>query len=185
MIEAKDITAIGKFQKTHALKGELNAIVDIDEKFLLEGNALIVEADGIFVPFYASGVRPKGSTSCLIKLDGIDSEDEARTFVNKTIYASKSQLAPFLDVDEEEIADGDVFVGYTIIDEESGNAIGEIVGIDDTTSNLLFIAATEDGEELYIPAAEEFICGIDDENETIGMRLPEGLLDLNVKRDKT
>jgi 16S rRNA processing protein rimM len=185
MIEAKDITTIGKFQKTHALKGELNAILDIDDEFLLEGNALIVDIDGIFVPFYATSVRPKGNTSFLIKLDGIDSENEARSFVNKTIYASKSQLAPFLDVDEEDIADGDEFIGYKIIDEESDKTLGEIVEIDDTTSNLLFIAATEDGEELYIPAAEEFIYGIDDENKTIRMRLPDGLLDLNVKQDKT
>lgn len=185
MIEAKDITSIGKFQKTHALKGELNAILDIDDEFLLEGNALIVDIDGFFVPFYAASVRPKGNTSFLIKLDGIDSENEARSFVNKTIYASKSQLAPFLDVDEEDIADGDEFIGYKIIDEESDKTVGEIIEIDDTTSNLLFIAATEDGEELYIPAAEEFIYGIDDENKTIRMRLPEGLLDLNVKQDKT
>lgn len=65
MIEEKDIKAIGKFQKTHALKGELNAILDIDSEYVSEGNAVVVDIDGIFVPFFASSVRPKGSTSYL------------------------------------------------------------------------------------------------------------------------
>lgn len=51
MIEEKDIKAIGKFQKTHALKGELNAILDIDSEYVSEGNAVVVDIDGIFVPF--------------------------------------------------------------------------------------------------------------------------------------
>ncbi|MDE5880269.1 MAG: ribosome maturation factor RimM [Muribaculaceae bacterium] len=179
MIEQKNITAIGKFQKTHALKGELNAILDIDSSFLSEGNAVIVELDGIFVPFYASGIRPKGNTSYLVKLDGIDSEDEARRFVNKIIYALKSELAPFLEVEEEDIADEDELIGYEIIDYDSNKVIGEIEDIDSSTSNLLFIVVSPTGDTIYIPAAEEFIMDINDENKKICMRLPEGLIDLN------
>ncbi|MDE6768470.1 MAG: PRC-barrel domain-containing protein, partial [Muribaculaceae bacterium] len=167
MIEQKNITAIGKFQKTHALKGELNAILDIDSSFLSEGNAVIVELDGIFVPFYASGIRPKGNTSYLVKLDGIDSEDEARRFVNKIIYALKSELAPFLEVEEEDIADEDELIGYEIIDYDSNKVIGEIEDIDSSTSNLLFIVVSPVGDTIYIPAAEEFIMDINDENKKI------------------
>lgn len=179
MIEQKNITAIGKFQKTHALKGELNAILDIDAAFLSEGNAVIVELDGIFVPFFASSIRPKGNTSYLVKLDGIDSEEEARRFVNKIIYALKSELAPFLEVEEEDIADEDELIGYEIIDHDTNNVIGEIEAIDSSTSNLLFIVASPSGDTIYIPAAEEFVVEIDDEGKKIYMRLPEGLIDLN------
>lgn len=179
MIEQKNITAIGKFQKTHALKGELNAILDVDSTFLSEGNAIIVELDGIFVPFYASGIRPKGNTSYLVKLDGIDSEEEARRFVNKIIYALKSELAPFLEVEEEDIADEDDLIGYEIIDYDSNKVIGEIEDINSSTSNLLFIVVSPTGDTVYIPAAEEFIIEINDENKKIFMRLPEGLIELN------
>lgn len=179
MIEQKDITAIGKFQKTHALKGELNVILDVDSSFLSDGNAVIVELDGIFVPFYASGIRPKGNTSYLVKLNGIDSEEEARRFVNKIIYALKSELAPFLEVEEEDIADEDELIGYEIIDYDSNNVIGEIESIDSSTSNLLFIVASPSGATVYIPAAEEFVVEINDEEKKIYMRLPEGLIDLN------
>lgn len=179
MIAEKEITAIGKFQKTHALKGELNAILDIDGDFISEGNAVIVELDGIYVPFYASGIRPKGSTSYLIKLDGVDSEEEARLFVNKTIFAFKSELAPFLDMEEDELLDEGGLIGYEVIDNETDRAIGKVSDIDSSTSNILFIVTTPLGETVYIPAAEEFIAEINDELKTISMRLPEGLIDLN------
>ncbi len=179
MIEHSNISAIGKFQKTHALKGELNAILDIDPIFLEEGNAAIVEIDGILVPFYTASVRPKGSTSFLIRLDGIDTEGEAKNFVNKIIYALKSELASFLDVDESEITDDEDLIGYQIFDIESNEPIGRITGIDSSTSNLLFIVESADGEEIFVPAADEFIISIDDDKKLIEMNLPSGLIDLN------
>ncbi len=182
MIEEKNLTTVGKFQKTHALKGELNALIDIDPEYFEEGNAMIVDVDGIYVPFFTTGIRPKGATSFLVKLDGIDSEEEARSFVNKSILAEKASLAPFLDMEEDEIRGEDEFCGYSIIDVESGDTLGEVKRIDSSTSNYLFIVATPDGEEIYIPLAEDFIDSIDDEKRSIFMKLPQGLIELNVKK---
>lgn len=179
MIESKNIAAVGKFQKTHALKGELNAILDIDPEYFEEGNAAIVDIDGINVPFYINSIRPKGMSSFLVKLDGVDSEEDARQFVNKIIYAEKSGLAPFLDVDEEDIIDNDSMIGYSIIDAESGKTIGVVDALETSTQNLLFIVKTEDDEEIFIPAVEDFIEDINDETREIRMNLPEGILDLN------
>ena len=182
MIEDKNLTTVGKFQKTHALKGELNALLDIDPEFFNEGNAMIVDMDGIYVPFFTEGIRLKGSTSSLVKLDGIDSEEEARKFVNQPILVEKAALAPFLDMEEDEIRGEDELCGYSIIDDVSGNTLGEVERIDSSTSNLLFIVATPDGEDIYIPAVEEFISSIDDDKREIRMQLPIGLIDLNLKK---
>lgn len=179
MIEHSNISAIGKFQRTHALKGELNAILDVDPLFLEEGNAAVVEMDGILVPFYVSSIRQKGATSYLIRIDGIDSEDEAKKFVNKIIYALRSELASFLDLDESEIMEDEDLIGYHIFEVENNKEIGKIIGIDSSTSNLLFIVESSDGGEIFVPAAEEFILSIDDEKKKIEMNLPLGLLDLN------
>ena len=56
--------------------------------------------------------------------------------------------------------------------------IGEIVDINDLTENVLFIVEHE-GEEIMIPAADDLILGIDDENETILMDLPQGLVNFD------
>lgn len=179
MINQEDILAIGKFQKTHALKGELNALLDIDPEYVELGNAMIVETDGIYVPFFASSIRQKGNTSFLVKLEGIDSEAEAKEFVNKTIYGLRSDLAQFLDVDQDEILGEDSFDGFEVIDAVSGESIGRISRIDSATENLLFVVETDDEKEIFIPAVEDFIDHVDDDDKKIFMTLPDGLVDLN------
>lgn len=183
MIERFDIQEIGKFLKTHALKGELNAVLDIDADFISPDVPLIMDIDGIFVPFYPQSVRPKGHFASLVKLQGIDSEEQARQFVNKSIYARRSDVDEFMadeagDEDTGEGAYADDLIGYAV-KLDDGTDIGVIDDIDDSTDNLLFIVTSGQGDTLYIPAAEEFITAIDPQQHTIEMRLPDGLLDIN------
>lgn len=181
MIESKEITAVGKFQKTHALKGELNALLDIAPDYFFEGNAAIVEVDGIFVPFFLSGIRTKGKSSFLIQIDGINDEKEARLFVNKTIFVEKSRLAPFWDIDEEELSDDWNFIGYNIVDTDTYSVLGTVSAMDTSTQNILFIVDTPKDGDVYIPAVDDFIQEVDDEKKIIRMRLPKGLIELNKK----
>ncbi len=180
MIEEKQLTEIGKFQKTHALKGELNALLDIEPEFLTEGNAIIIDIDGIYVPFYCENIRNKGTFSYLVKLEGINSESEAKPFVNKIIYALKEAVAEFANNTDssDDVVFLDDLVGYDILDDVLG-LIGKIKEVDDTTDNVLFIVESPEGEKIYIPAVEELISSIDSDSRCVEMNLPEGLLDLN------
>lgn len=153
-------------------------ISDIDPQYFLEGGALIVENEGIFVPYFAESVRPKGSTSFLIKISGIDSEEAASELVNKEIYILKKDAEELLEDEFDELA---ALVGYKLIDADSKEEAGEITGIDDSTVNVLFIVETPEGEEIYVPANEELIKEIDDDASTVEMILPEGLLNINSK----
>lgn len=183
MITREELASIGKFHKTHALKGELNAVLEIDGSFLDSGHPLIIDVEGIFVPFYCESVRPKGQFSSLVKLDGVDSEEEARNFVNKEIFALKGDLSEFEEEDSDENEEGSYaedFVGFSIYDTESKNLIGEITGLDLSTANALFIVENE-GEKMFIPIAEEFINEIDEPARIIYMSLPDGLIDINKK----
>lgn len=173
MITKEEVIEIGKFQKTHALKGELNALLEVDEDYAADGHPLIVEMDGILVPFYAESVRPKGSQACLVKLRDVDSQEKAKVFVNKAIYALRAELVDYYDVPEDEIVAD--FVGFRIIDKNLGE-VGTVKDIDDSTANVLFIVQRPDGESVLIPVAEEFIQSIDTEAEIIHTILPDGLL---------
>ena len=180
MIKEDDIIIIGKFHKTHALKGELNMISDIDPDFFLEGNPVIVEYDGILVPYYIETLRPKGSTSYLVKLDGINSEEEAGKFVNKEIGVLKKEAEDWLG---EEIIESSDIIGFKIVDIDEKKDIGTIVDIEDTTQNHLFILKNHEGEEIFIPANEDLIKEINEEEKLIYMNIPEGLVDINKKND--
>ena len=178
MIDKEKLVEIGKFQKTHALKGELNAILDIPEEYVKDGNPLIIETDGIPVPYYAESIRGKGTTSFLIKLEGVDSVEDAAEFVNSAILVPRDELQDYV---------GDVMLeddleGFKVIDRFVGE-IGTLEFIDDTTENELMVVRTPDDEEIYIPLADEFIIDINEERREIHTSLPEGLVSLNKSED--
>ena len=175
MIRKDDILPVGKFQRTHALKGELNVLLDIAPEFFEEGYPLIVDMDGIMVPFYVESIRPKGTSSFLIKIEGVDSESEAKQFVNKAVGAERKELSEFIG---EEFRIADDMAGYKIVDEEHGE-IGVLDHIDDSTENALFVVNAPDGDEILIPVVDAFILSVDDDNETIHTSLPRELLDIN------
>ena len=181
MINKEEIATIGKFQKTHSLKGELNMICDIDSEYFEEGNPLIVEDDGILVPYFVESIRPKGSTSYLVKLDGINSEEEASDFVNKEIFILKKDAENWF---EDDIVTGDSLIGFKILDEDTKKEIGVLKYFDDSTSNHLFIVENDEGDTIYLPANEDLINEINEDGKFITMVLPGGIIDLNKKENK-
>lgn len=60
--------------------------------------------------------------------------------------------------------------------------LGEVIDVDTTTVNTLFVVEREE-EELLVPAQEEFIVGIDQKQKLITVELPEGLLNLEELED--
>ena len=81
----------------------------------------------------------------------IDSQEKAQELVNKEIFGLRSDLVEYFDdPDMEIVAD---FVGYKVVDSRLG-VIGSIEDVDDSTANVLFVVATDDGETVYIPVAE-------------------------------
>ena len=182
MIKEQDILQAGKFLKPHGLDGELNVLTEYNSEILENGYPLIVDLDGIYVPFYTSGVRTKGEFSSLVSIDGVDCVEEARKFVNKLFYMLKKDIAEYLDVDEDELIFDEDFIGYEVEDAKLGR-IGVVKDIDDSTENVLLIVDPNNGgEEIYIPFVDEFIHHIDEADEDgkgkIVMQLPEGLLNM-------
>ena len=182
MIDKNFLTVAGRFQKPHALGGELNAMLDVDMEFFDEHPWMIVNMEGIPTPFRVEGLRAKGTFATLVKLAGIDSVDDARAFVNKDILVTRSDLAEF---ESEEDADDGFYLsdlaGYTL-QLDSGKTVGRVADVDlSTESNPLLVVEQEDGGQVLVPAADEFFIDIDPEGQVVTMRLPEGLVDLNSK----
>lgn len=179
MIDKDNLIEIGKFQRTHALKGELNAILEIPEEYVKDGNPLVIETEGIRVPYYAETIRQKGSTSFLVKLEGVDTVEEAAELVNSPIYVLKDVLQEYVG----DVMSEDDLEGFRVIDIHSGE-IGELEFIDDSTENELMVVRTSDDEEIYIPLVDDFIINIDEGKREIHTSLPEDLIMLNRSGDR-
>ena len=174
MINKENLLAVGKFQKTHALKGELNMISDVPADYFVEGNPLIVDLEGINVPYFVESIRTKGTLSYLVKLDGVDNEKQASEFVNKEVFILRKDADEWLDT--EDMISEDYLSEFSVIDATTGNRVGKIVGVEDSTANILLIVENDEGEEIYLPGNEELIVEIDEKNKTLRLTIPDGLL---------
>ena len=69
------------------------------------------------------------------------------------------------------------FDGFRMEEVHHG-ALGEVTDVDTSTINTLFVVDYQ-GEELLVPAQEEFIIDIDQKHKVITVDLPEGLIALD------
>lgn len=172
MILKEEILPIGQITKPHGLKGEMTftaystILEDVDVPFV------ILEPDGLLVPFYIESIRMKTDTTGLIKLERVDSDEQARELIGQTIYLPNH----YLDEIEDDEFELEYFIGFEVFDATFGK-IGKIIAVDESTTNTLFVVEHGDNEVL-IPAAEEFIDDMNHEKRVISLNLPEGLLDL-------
>ena len=171
MIKKEEVYKIGLFNKPHGIHGELQFTFTDDIFDRVDCDYLICLLDGIFVPFFIEEYRFRSDSTALVKLEGIDTAERARMFTNVEVYFPVKHA--------EEAEDGELswnfFVGFRMEDVRHGE-LGEVVEVDTTTVNTLFVVEQEDGEELLIPAQEEFIVEINQEKKLITVELPEGVL---------
>ena len=178
MIKEEQLIEVGTIQKVHGLKGELavaitNAVFDDVKKCPY----LICQVDGIYVPFFIESYRWKGQSTLLLKLDDVNTIEQAENFCNLTLYFDRHCFTAKEAQDYDKKAEEDQgLIGYKIVDTTLGE-IGDITDINDMTANILFIVKHAD-EEIMIPAAEDLILEIDDEQKIVRMDLPVGLVNL-------
>ncbi|MDP4239007.1 MAG: ribosome maturation factor RimM [Bacteroidota bacterium] len=172
MISKTEVFPIGQITKPHGVNGEMSFSFTSDIFDREEIPYFVFEIQGILVPFFLEEYRFKGSTTGLLKLEGVATEEQAREFYGLTIYLPKK----FLEKVENTEIEFDYFAGFSLVDAEKG-LLGVISEVDQTTENVLFVIQTED-DELLIPAGEEYIEKVDHDKKIIYVRLPEGLLDL-------
>ena len=169
MIRREEVYKIGKLGKTHGVKGEISFLFDDDVFDRTDADYLILDIDGILVPFFIEEYRFKTDSNALMKFDGIDSQERARKLTGCDVYFKRDQS----DEDSEHISWAEI-IGYKLTDAETRADIGTIAAVDDSTINILF--ELEDGK--LIPASEELITNVDTKKHQIEINLPEGILEL-------
>ena len=169
MLKKEDFVYFGKFLKPHGTKGEIG--LQGDTFALGEGCDFVAcDIDGILVPFFFESVRSKSNDTLIVKVERMESAEEVRFLTNREAYIPREWT------EDSEALSWSFFRGFIAVDENLGE-LGEITDIDESTINTLFVI-DNDGEEILVPAQEEFIIGIDQENREILFNLPEGLVTL-------
>ena len=169
MIRAEEVYKIGRLGKAHGVKGEVSFQFDDDIFDRVDADYLVLDIDGILVPFFMEEYRFRSDTVCLVKFSGIDTQQRAQELTGCDVFFPRA-----LAEEGDEMPSLASLVGFEIVNDADGETVGRIAAIDDSTVNILF----ELENDTLIPASDELITDIDAERRTIKMNIPEGLLDI-------
>jgi 16S rRNA processing protein RimM len=169
MIKQEEVYRIGRLGKAHGVKGEVSFQFDDDIFDQTDADYLVLDIEGILVPFFMEEYRFRNDSVCLVKFCDIDTQQQASELTGCDVYFPRA-LADEADT----VPSLSSLVGFQIVDVKANQAVGRIADIDDQTANILF--CLEDGT--LIPANDDLITHIDKDCRQITIDLPEGLLDL-------
>ncbi len=163
-------SSVGRFAKLFGAGGELYAnLRDTFPDAVNKKEPLFVKIDELMVPLFLATFNRRGQKGVVLSFDDIDNQTRAEELIGLDIYLPSDKISP---IEEDET---DSFVGFNVtINGEIQGVIEEFIGSD---MNPLF-SVLVDGREVLIPANEDFISGLDVEDNRIYFELPEGLIEI-------
>ena len=147
----------------------LNLYTSFPEDFDPDTQPLFVMVDNLPVPLWCERFEPHGASGAFAVFADLDSPERIREFLGQQLFVRNDDR----QTDDDEFFLEDL-IGFTV---EAEGRHGSIVDFYDSEANPLF-GVELDGKEVLIPAAEEFIAGIDFEHRHLKFILPEGLIEL-------
>jgi 16S rRNA processing protein RimM len=169
----KDCFYLGKIAKLHGYKGEVSLFLDVtNPQDYSSLDAFFIEIDGVLTPFFVENLKMKNKGFVAVKLQGIDSENDAQRILKKSVYLPEEILA---ELDDNSFYDHEV-AGFNVIDDVKGD-IGIVDTVIDLTSNPLLRIECK-GKEVLVPIFDGLIQKVDRKKKVLYIKAPEGLIEL-------
>jgi len=167
---------LGKILKVRGNKGEVNCTSPERGTLALEkGETVLLKSEKRQKSYKIERLREIKGTPVL-KLEGIDTINDALTLVGYSIYNQKN--APPSPKDTETIE----LENFTVID-TNGDVWGKVINLETAGLNeLLEVQAQDETRELYyVPFTESIVKEINRDTGIIIIDPPDGLKDVNKK----
>ena len=172
-MKKQDCFLLGTIFKLHGYKGNINIYNDNNIPLIFkEIDFFYIEEDKELIPYFTENIRLKSKQVLLVKLEDIDSEEQALKILKQKVYLPNKFLPKLKNINLDKL-----IVGFNVID----NTVGEI-GIVDFVNNKTaqkLIIITNKSKKILIPFHEHFIKKIDTKNQKILVDIPEELLNIN------
>lgn len=170
-MQKSDCYQLGYIAKLHGFKGEVSLFLDVtNPNEYPKLDSVLVEINGTLTPFFITSYQLTGKGFAIAKFDGVNSENDAKALVRKSLYLPLSTLPELSGVN---FYDHEV-VGFDLEDVSFGK-VGTIVQIIDLPVNPL-IQVDADGKEVLIPFVNGLVQQVDRANRKLVVKAPEGLL---------
>jgi 16S rRNA processing protein RimM len=163
---------IGKLAGTFGVKGELVLQHKLGKKTALKGlNAIFLEErKESFIPWFVQHTKIKNEDEIYVKLEGIESREQAFRLLQKEVWLPESDFKKF-----SSRSSPINLLGYEVLEEDK--SLGKILEIIEQRHQLLCRIDLA-GKEAFIPLHEETIVKIDKKKQQVIVELPPGLLEI-------
>ena len=165
----KQFLEAGKIVTTHGIRGEVKVMPYTDTPELL------CEFDRLFIGKNRDEINVIRArvfkNTVIMKLEGIDTPEDAEKLRNKLLYMHRHDLE--LDDDTYFIQD---LIGLEVSDADSGKVYGKIADVMQTGANDVYVIKGDDREYL-VPAIADVVVSTDIDGGTMTIRPLEGLFD--------
>lgn len=153
----------GEIVTTHGVRGEVKVLTWLDApEMLCEFERCRIDGK----EYKIENCRVQKSCN-LLKLQGIDTMETAQTMRGKTVQLYREDI------------DDDVIFGVELLGVEvfsGGEKIGKITDVLDYPGNSVYVIGDDKVKDRYmIPAVKEFVLSTDIDNNTMQVRLIEGM----------
>ncbi|MXV49832.1 16S rRNA processing protein RimM [Pedobacter sp. HMF7647] len=167
-----DCFYLGYITKTKGLKGELQLFFEFGEYDEIEFDSVFVELNGKLVPYFVNTYKLQNNQTGYFFFDDVDTIEKAAALVKKKVYLPNSKKPERHD-DEFLITDLKGFIAHDVTHGE----LGEIIEIHEYPQQYVAVVPYKFREVMF-PLNDDFIVEIDEEEGTVKLDLPEGLLDV-------
>ena len=167
MLDTVQFTKIGQVLKSNGTDGQvIISLYGIGTEDISGTEPVFIEFDGLPVPFFVSGICPRGTSRILAHLTDIRTLEDAEEIVGRAIYYPADSFE-----EDEGFQD---FTGWTLLDPE-GRKMGDVIALEPIPGNPCLEVETGKGTVL-VPLHEDLVRNVDEEGKILVMALPEGLL---------
>lgn len=164
---------LGRITKAHGLKGAVQVQLEASNPDdYLDLESIFVEHKQRLVPFFIEDFSLQGQSKGIIKLEDIDTIDQAKNYMSSALYIKEEDMSEE-DIEAQESME---VIGFTIIDEKLGE-LGLVSDYYEKVGQDL-LAFEYKGQEILIPVDESIVTDVDPESKTVRTSLPDGLLDI-------
>lgn len=178
--DPESLLLVGRIWRAHGTRGEMKIIPETDSPERFQDLTVIyagsTAAAAAADPHDVESVRfqpTKRGSIVIVKLDGIDSREDAESMRKSAVFAREEDLPP---LEEGEFFIHDL-IGLEVVTVD-GAHVGSVQDVIDGPAQPILVVAREEGGSAMIPAVDEFIEEVDPMGRRITIRPIEGLLDV-------
>lgn len=157
-----DYFRIGLFLRPHGVKGEVKLLPLTDDvrRFNKLSDAFIEVRSGVYQPQKVIHAKVAAENAVIIKLDGVESMDEAEKLRDKYLCVDRAHTV--------KLPEGAYFINDLIgclVESTDGAKLGELIDVYETNANDVYVVMGK--QRLSVPAIKKLLHSVDIEQKRI------------------